>query len=493
MILDELLARIAGRNIVDPLRTGKAYKDFVIDTTETNSELARALYQNKDTGYNLGGAFIPPIINSTSGFMGVPNFRAQDERAQEILDAFALENTTKVAQAIQEALVVGDAYLWLTREEEDNPLYPESGGQITKLTLIPKEEVKEIILDPITREPKEYRLRSKIKWTEDGIQKQSTIKQTINTKERITEYDGDLPEGAKRREVKALHWGVVPILHLRNEPSIVSKYGKSEIEKVEPYIKAYHEILRHAIKGSKMHSTPRLFLQLKDVPGFLRNNFGYNDQTKTQTVDLDGHEIIIGSAEDKAGFIEAKSATGDATALLKLIFYCIVDVSEVPEFIFGVHTPSSLASVREQMPIMINKIKRKRAQYTEVFQNLGRLLLHMEATATGQRIADYTTTLEWQEIDPRSDNEIADGLDKVVSALVKGVNGQILSEEAAVDYLSGWIDTMQSYTSDDSGVLGEAARIAKTRRLRNRYADARGFSLELEELAKLKADEKAAK
>ena len=42
---------------------------------------------------------------------------------------------------------------------------------------------------------------------------------------------------------------------------------------MEPYLKAYHDVRLHAMQGSKMHSTPRLKLKLKDVQAFLQNNF----------------------------------------------------------------------------------------------------------------------------------------------------------------------------------------------------------------------------
>ncbi|MGG3453854.1 hypothetical protein [Paenibacillus rhizolycopersici] len=141
-------------------------------------------------------------------------------------------------------------------------------------------------------------------------------------------------------------------------------FGKSDLEPVEPFFKVYHDVFLHAIQGSEMHSTPRLKLKLKDVAAFLRNNFGVNDPAeiakKGGTINLNGHELILLQSEEDAGFIEANSATGDAAALLEFIFYCIVSVSETPEFVFGVHTPSSLASTQEQMPVFIQKIERKR-------------------------------------------------------------------------------------------------------------------------------------
>ncbi|HBH0915330.1 TPA: phage portal protein, partial [Clostridioides difficile] len=75
-----------------------------------------------------------------------------------------------------------------------------------------------------------------------------------------------------------------------------------------------------------------------------------------------------------------------------LLFYCIVDVSETPEFIFGVHTPSALASVKEQMPIMVNKIRRKREQFTNSWQLLARMVLIMSSNSSGMKYSSYDVT-----------------------------------------------------------------------------------------------------
>ncbi|GAW28925.1 phage portal protein, partial [Carboxydocella sp. ULO1] len=160
-------------------------------------------------------------------------------------------------------------------------------------------------------------------------------------------------------------WGFIPIVHFKNEPEETELFGTSELEAVEPYLKAYHDVMLHAIQGSKMHSTPRLKLKLKNVENFIQNNFGQQvlDQVKRGeqvSINLQGHELLIFTDEEDASFIEARSAIGDTEAILKLLFYCIVDVSEVPEFAFGVHTPSSHASVKEQMPLLIRRVARKR-------------------------------------------------------------------------------------------------------------------------------------
>lgn len=465
--------------------TGTSYSTYQLDSSKVDYELARKLYQNKDDKRKLGAAFVKPIINTTVGFMGVPHFTIEDETAQEVLNDFVLENTSRMTRTHSNSLKLGDCFVWITREKRHNPLYPEKKERLI-YNIIPPEEVKDIILDPITNEPIAYILESKQEWTDlSGITRNCTIKQQITATERVVKITGDKPEGIEAGSFPST-WGFIPIIHFKNEPDETMKYGQSDIEPIEPYIKAYHDVMLHALKGSKMHSTPKLKLTLKDVAGFLANNFGVEDPVKFakegKSINLDGHEILFFQDGENAEFVEVKSATGDAKDLLKVLFYCIVDVSETPEFIFGVHTPSALASVKEQMPIMVNKIKRKREQFAEQWQTLARMVLAMSSLVSGIKYKDYTVVLGWDEVDPRDDKALSETLKNVATALKTGLETDIISEESAVNFLAQYIDTMAEYSSTDSEVMGEREKIMRTRRLRNRFKDHEGWVDEIKEL-----------
>lgn len=458
---------------------------YSLNSSKVNYEIARDLYNNTKDEYKLGTAFVKPIINSTVGFMGVPHFTTEDENAQSILDDFILDNTSKMLRTHSNALKLGDCYIWLTREEKENPLYPDKPVMLI-YNIIPPEEVEDIILDSTTKEPIAYILKSQQEWTDlEGNKKKAKIKQIITAKNRIIEVEGDIPEGMEPGEMPNL-WGFIPIVHFKNEPDETMKFGQSDIEPIEPLLKAYHDVMMHALKGSKMHSTPKLKIKLKDVAGFLRNNFGVEDPVKFAKdggkVNLDGHEILFLTDGEDVSFIEVNSATGDAQILLKLLFYCIVDVSETPEFIFGVHTPSALASVKEQMPIMVNKIRRKREQFTEQWQTLARMILIMSAKSVGANFTSYSVTLGWDEVNSKDDKELAETLEKVCNAIDKALTGNFISEEAAVNFLSKYIDTMSNYISDDPEIVGEREKIIKTKMLRYRLDDAGGLEDEKKDI-----------
>ncbi|MEC0373291.1 phage portal protein [Paenibacillus chibensis] len=307
---------------------GGTYK---LDSTRVDYTFARQLYENTAEDYKLGAGFAKKIVNATVGFMGLPEIKSADEDAQERLQEFAKQNRSRMQRTHLNAIREADCFVWLTREDNTNSLYPEERKRIV-YNIIPPEQVKGINRDPLTGEPIEYILESTNEWTDEtGVKRRAIIKQRISADRRKIVIEGDKPPELEAGEITN-PWGFIPIVHFRNEADETMAFGKSDLESVEPFFKVYHDVFLHAIQGSKMHSTPRLKLKLKDVDAFLRNNFGISNAAefakKGGSINLNGHEKLILAAEDDASFIEAKSATGDATALLEFVFYCILSASE---------------------------------------------------------------------------------------------------------------------------------------------------------------------
>lgn len=459
------------------LRTGSYFSAYKLDSSRVDYAKARALYDNTDDKYKLGAGFAKPVINTTVGFMGVPRFKSEDDTAQEVLDDFFSNNTSRMLHVHRNAMRDGDWFVWITREEnQEQVLYPEQKVRLV-FNMLPPEQVVHIIKDPRTGRIKEYIIQAAYEWLDDlDNPRRALVSQRISADRRIIRITGDIPPDMEAYMEEDNPWGFIPIVHFKNEGDDTREFGQSELEPIEPFMKAYHDVLLHALQGSKMHSTPRLKFKLKDLAGFLRNNFGIADPyafaSQGGTISLDGHEFFLFGDDEDAEFIEVKSAIGDTTELLKFLFYCIVDTSETPEFAFGVHTPSSLSSVKEQMPILVRKIARKREQFTESWQLLARIVLAMTAQAGEKKAGTYATVLEWDEVDPRDEKEVAEILDKVATALKTALEADIVSHEAAVEFLKQYINTMNDYISDDPEIPGEQKRIMESRLQRMRLEDA---------------------
>ena len=463
---------------VSGFRFGSIGNAYTLDTEKVNYELARSLYDNTNEDYKLGAWSAKPVINTCVGFMGVPRFKAADPEAQLVLDAFQTENVSLQQQTHRDALRDGDCLVWLTREEneETKALYPEDGGAKIVYNIVPPEKLSAVGRDPITGKIVEYIFKTQHEWTnEKGNKNKCVIIEKVSAKQRVVSVEGPAPEGLQVGEFKN-NWGFIAIEKFSNEKESSAANGRSDLEPIEPLMKAYHDVMLHAIKGSKMHSTPRLKLRLKDVAGFLLNNFNVTDPAKFakegKTITLEGHELLVFQDGEDADFIEVKSATGDAKILLQLLFYCVVTVSETPEFAFGVHTPSSQASVKEQMPVLARRVARKRDHFTASWVRLARMVLSMHSLSTGKKFVTHEVEIIWDEVDPKDDKHVADAIAVLVKALCEALQNELISREAAVNFLARHIDTMGPYVDDDDpDAPNERDRIIRDKIMNSKLGD----------------------
>jgi hypothetical protein len=469
------------------IKITSVYNSWKLDSSQVNYELARALYDNTDDRYKLGAGFCKRIINAKAGFIGVPKFNSTDPEAQDALDAFFNDNISQRGQTMKKMLVEGRCIVWITREETDAVLYPESKAHLV-YNIIPNESLKGIIRDPVTLQPVEYVFAFTQEWYDkEGNKKTTYIQEHVTAAGRRRQQSGDLiPDFQEELET---NWGFIPIIIFNNEADVTRESGQSEFEPVEPYLKAYHDLMFRALQGSHMHSTPRMKLKVKDVASFLLYNFGIADARKFAEeggkIKLDNHELLILQDGEDAHYIEIQSPAGGAEALLKLLFYCIVDASETPEFVFGVHTPSALSSVKEQMPVFGKTIDRKRDNVADSWKRLARIVLAMTALSQGKHFATYATTLEWEEIAARDDKEVAETIKAIVEALNTAIEGKFCSVEAATAFLQKYIPTMRDYNPEEAPDRTERERIIGNAIERERLADG---ALNLEEKKALETE-----
>lgn len=432
---------------------------------------ARALYYNRDDAYKLGAGFAKPIVNTLAGFMGAPKFQCEDEKAQGALDAFCKDLVSTMQRVHQKNLIDGECFLRLVNLPADTTLYPENKTQ-TRLScaLIPPEQIPTggIEYDPITHDYTAVTILTKNKWIDQNGDVQEYIyRQRITKSEVISTVDGTAPEGIESAQ-EANPWGFIPIIHFRNEPDETELHGYSELEPIEPFLKAYHDVMLHAVSGSKMHSTPKVAFKLDDVKAFLSNNFPQVlkdvQQGREATIDMNGKDLFLLKSDEDAGFIECSSAIGDTATLLQFIFYCIIDTSEVPEFAFGVHISSAQASTKEQTPILCRRIDRKREQVGSSWQLFARMALAMLATTTGTRFTSYAANVVWSAVIDKDRQADAQTLYNITQALTMARGSNIISSESAVNYLSKYIDTMSKW-EEKGGQRGERDKIEESRML----------------------------
>ncbi|MDD3927724.1 MAG: phage portal protein, partial [bacterium] len=349
---------------------------YTLDSSRVNYELARELYRNTNDKYKLGAAFARPVVNTTAGFMGAPHFTHVDPEADQALEQFMSRWVGKLLRINRNALRDGDVFARINHQEDRfNPKETRFVPQI-----VPPEYVTPIP-DPLTGTWREIVIRWPVTaYDEQGRKdKEYTVTERITPKMITIEAGAGAPQSVRdlnRDETNP--WGFIPVVHFANESEETQLFGCSDLEPIEPFMRAYHDTLFFAVEGSKLFNRPKVRFSLKDVKSFIKDNFS-EEEVRDKKLNFRGKELFFMQEGDSAEFISADSGTTGITALLELIYYCIVDVSETPEFAFGTAVASSKASVSEQMVPLARKIRRKRGMFEEPYGELASMSLAMWA------------------------------------------------------------------------------------------------------------------
>lgn len=440
---------------------------YRIDQSRVDYALARRLYRNTDDKYKLGAGFAKPIVNALTGFIAVPQCHHPDADTAASIAGFIGRWHGTLLRLIRNTLRDGDAYARLA-VERDSLL----GREEIRLSLIPPEWVRmrhdpitgavtAVVIDwpgryePDNGSPIEYMIRETITPTERRIRASDKAPRAIAD---AVNADGPNPWG-----------GVIPIIHCRNEAEEYEANGTSELEPLEPYFRVYHDVAMMAAGGAQLFSRPKVKLRLKNVSAFLAANFS-EEERASRRLDLNSREIFVLGHEDDAGFVGGDSGIPSVTALLELIYLCIVDTSEIPEFVFGGAVSSSKASVSEQMVPFIRRVEGKRGQLEEPLRQLIGTYLALARQTQSIETMDGLTII-WPEVSPRDERTTAEAMRTAMDGVTMAIDAGIMSRQAGAEYIRQYVPTMLPWTNANDPDGSEAARITQDQEIRQRLAD----------------------
>jgi hypothetical protein len=439
----------------------QSYKDsYVVDKTEVNYSLCRQLYLNSHENYKLGAGFAKPIVNSIVAFMGVPTFLTEDVVAEEVIKQYLLDIQNTYIKIQRNMLREGDCYVLVTNQKLNNKLFKNElkiGFEVLlpeRVQIINDEygEMEKVIIkttiDYLDENDNKIQYKVAEVWTNDSYNKTYSI---VNCPDYIKNKLID--------KIMPNPYGFIPVLHFKNEHEEFRKTGTSELESVEPYMRAYHEVMLDSLRSTKLNSSPKLKIKVANLQQFLANNFT-SEEIANKQLKLSKKDVLFVGDEDDLGYVEV-SATNHSV-LLELLFMCIVDTSETPEFLFGTAVASSKASVGEQMTPLMKKIARKRSAITDSYQLMARMVFAIyNDNNLSNLINDFQTKIIWEDTDSIDDKIKAETINTVITALNGGIEGKIISYESAINYLKQYIETMSNtYEEEKEKILTQYEEMA---------------------------------
>ena len=351
----------------------------------------RRAYRAQVKGLELSGLLIKPLVNKTAGWVlgRAPKFSLDNETALEELANWWADNHADVLKSYRESVKLGDGFIVV------NP-------DLT-IALIPPQHVTPIVDDNDYSQQLGWRITQTYIHPDYTNQKMTIIDEyTDFQRVRIVEFNGRETE---RQEYPNL-LGRVPVIHLGNNVESGETFGRPEAEALINVLQRYGLILEAAVEGNELQGrpTPVLNFETKDDLDTFWDLYGENETqtlpdgttetSKTLSVDLQRLLTVSGanfSYESPGAFV------GEAVHLLEIMFYLILEHTELPEFVFGNAISSSKASAESQMPVFVRFIEMKQGEAAGWIKELVEVVLGLMSLTMPGVTVDMPS-IQWEPL-----------------------------------------------------------------------------------------------
>jgi hypothetical protein len=379
------------------------------DWSRSDYDYWRKAFYCRVRGLEISGLFIKPLVSKIAGWtLGrAPNFKLESESSREALDNWWETHHAQVLKAFRQALKQGDSFLvvnsdlsvTLVRPDAVDPIVADDdytniiGWRVWQVLQHPERFDRQSIIDEYYADRRVHRVER------NGVPIQETVYPNLI--------------------------GRLPIIHIANQTDEGETFGHAEAEALIEVLHRYGEIFEAAIEGNKLQGRPTPVLQFENVADLDRFwalygrsvhqtlPDGRTESYETLSVDLSQLLTVSGAEFD---YKAPGNFTEDTERLLGLMFYLILEHTEIPEFIFGNAIASSKASAETQMPVFEKFIEERRGQVGEWLLELAQIVLgYLSLIEPG--VTTEEPSLQWHKL--TQDGRLT--LDTVTWGLTEGL------------------------------------------------------------------------
>lgn len=372
-------------------RWRSSYRQPTHDWARSDYRFWRDAYQGRAAGLELSGLLVKPIVSKVAAWtLGrAPAWKLDDEAAQQALADWWQTVHPQVLAGWRGALKQGDAFLVVNAD--------------LTITLLPPDCVDPIVADDDYANVVGWRV------TQVLAHPETTQRMTV-----VDEYYAD--RRVHRVEVNGLPrdettyrnlLGRVPLVHIANAREAGETFGHAEAESLLPALHRYGEVFDAAIEGNVLQGRPTpvlTFETVQDLDKFDAENATMETQTlpngqsqRVKTYEVDLSQLLVASGATFS-YESPGSFTGDTAKLLEIMFYLILEHSELPEFVFGNAISSSKASAEAQLPIFLEFVKGRRGEMVAWLTDIAEIAMGFLALTT-PGVKAQTPVIQWDELD----------------------------------------------------------------------------------------------
>lgn len=401
---------------------GKTTTSFRVSTTRLVSSLfskpstnwARAdydfwrrAYYCRVRGMELSGLFIKPLVNKTSGWtLGrAPNWKLENEELSNALSGWWDDHHDEIMRADRQSRKLGDEFIVVNPD--------------LSLTLISPELVEPIVSEDDYGEIIGWRISQTKRHPQMPAQSMVMIDEYYDDRRiQIIERNG---VEVDRRMYRNL-LGIRTIVHIANMRDD-QMFGHPEAEALVEILQRYNTTLQAGLEGNEIQGRPTPVLSfdsVQDMDAFWDKygkkeiqTFADGTQEISDTLEVDLYQLLTIS-NAKFSYESPGQFAEDTEKLLGLLFYLILEHSEIPEFVFGNAIASSQASAQAQMPIWVRYIEGRQTEASGWLIQLATIvvgyLMLLQPALGGLATPDEKPLLQWAPIGDDDGNLILNTL-----------------------------------------------------------------------------------
>lgn len=354
-------------------------------------------YYCRVRGLELSGLFIKPLVSKISGWVMAkpPNWKVENEATAAALESWWADNHTTVLRAYRQSLKQGDEFIIVNPD--------------LSLTMMAPNLVEPIVADDDYGRVIGWRITQTLQHPQETNRRMTVIDEYYaDRRVHQVEVNG-ITMGAQ--EYPNL-LGRIPVVHIANMPEDGQTFGHPEAEALVEVLQRYNTTFVAALEGNELQGRPTPVLSFENQQD-LEAFWALYGETETQTlpdgttetqntlsVDLT-QLLTVSAAQFK--YEAPGSFAGDTEKLLGLMFYLILEHTEIPEFVFGNAIASSQASAQAQMPVWIKFIESRQGEASQWLLELAEIVIgYLALMQPG--VAAEKPSLQWDPIDDGDGN-----------------------------------------------------------------------------------------
>lgn len=363
--------------------------------------------RGKARGLEISGLYLKPLCAKLAGYTlgDAVGWEAGNPAAKGMLDGWFAAHQAAIQRSYEEALHLGDCYLVVN-------------GDLS-VSVVPP-HVVEPMLDA-AEQVTGWRI------TETYGALTMVDEYTLSERTRRVLRGGV----ATRTERYPNLIGRLPVIHVANRAGVDEFYGRPEADALIPALQRYGDVIDAAIRGNIRQGRPTPVIERMGTAEQVSRFWEKFGRRETQTladgtsetvdvVDFDPDQLLTLGGDAQFRYAAPGSFSGDTETLLSILFYLILQHSEIPEAVWGASIPSSRASAETQMQPFIQMIERRRVLAQDWLLELARVVLAYGGLSDWRIDAEAALKIVWE---PLSEEDARLRLDVVTWAHGAGIIG----------------------------------------------------------------------